>query len=136
MKRALLLCLAVLALLGSTLPSLADAPLPPPSVVEVSSPDGSFRAVADPKKEQVVVFRHSDTAPIWSLPGWHRWFFLANDGDHLILGPDGLNLLPLQVDGSQPLIVFMRRTEKVRVVTVGEIFPGLRGLQQTAAHFA
>jgi hypothetical protein len=34
---------------------------------------------------------------------------------------------------SQPLLVFMRRTEKVRVVTVGELFPGLRGLQQTAS---
>ena len=53
-----------------------------------------------------------------------------------MIGPNGLNLLPLQVDENEPLLVFMRRTERVRVVTVGQLFPGLRGLQHTVSHFA
>jgi len=126
----------MLALVGVASSVRADSPLPPASLTEVSSPDGSFRAVADPTTDRVSVFKRGTTEPVWSLPGWHRWVFVANDGDHLVIGPDSLNLLPVGVREDAPLLVFMHRTRRVHAVTVGQLFPGLRGLRPTASHLA
>jgi hypothetical protein len=68
------------------------------------------------------------------LPAWHRQFFLSNDGDHLIVGPEGLSLLPLDLKVSDPLLIFMKRKAIVRIVPVGELFPGLSSLRRTASH--
>jgi hypothetical protein len=72
--------------------------------------------------------------PVWSLPAWHRQFCLSNDGDHLVIGPEGLSLLPLETKLSDPLLVFMNRKAVVRVVAVGELFPDLSSLRRTASH--
>ena len=72
--------------------------------------------------------------PVWSLPTWHRQFCLSSDGDHLVIGPEGLSLLPLDTKLSDPLLVFMKRKSTVRIVTVGELFPNLSSLRRTASH--
>jgi hypothetical protein len=128
--------LAALSLIGGMAPARADSPMPPPAVSQTSSPDGSFRAVADPRSDLLSVFRRGASTPLWTLRGWRRSFFLANDGEHLVIGPDGLNLLSVDVDEDSALLVFMHRTEQLRVVTVGQLFPGLRGLQRTVSHLA
>jgi hypothetical protein len=72
--------------------------------------------------------------PVWSLPTWHRQFYLSNDGDHLVIGPEGLSLLPLGTKLSDALLVFMNRKAVVRIVAVGELFPDLSSLRRTASH--
>ncbi len=129
-------CLLI-ALVMAAFPSphlRADKPLPPPGKVTVCSPDQSFCATADPTVPSLSVFSRGNPMPVWSLPAWHRQFFLSNDGDHLVIGPEGLSLLPLDAKLSDPLLVFMKQKAIVRVVVVGDLFPGLSSLRRTASH--
>ena len=114
---------------------LADAPLRPPAKYKVCSPNEVFCAVADPATQSVSVFARGATVPIWSLNSWHRQIFLANDGDHLIIGPSGLELIPLDTKLADPLLTFMNRKATVRVVSVGDLFASLSSLRRTASHY-
>ena len=114
---------------------LADAPLRPPAKYKVCSPNEAFCAVGDPATQSVSVFARGATVPSWSLKSWHRQIFLANDGDHLIIGPSGLELIPLGTKLADPLLVFMNRTAIVRVVSVGDLFASLSSLRRTASHY-
>lgn len=116
--------------------ALADAPLRPPEKYTVCSLSQAFCAVADPAVDSVTVFARGATNPIWSLKPWHRQVLLANDGDHLVIGPPGLNMIPLDARVTDPLLVFMNRRAVVRTVPVGELFPGLASLRRTASHYA
>jgi hypothetical protein len=114
---------------------LADAPLRPPAKYKVCSPNGAVCAVADPATQSVSVFARGATVPTWSLNSWHRQIFLANDGDHLIIGPSGLELIPLDTKLADPLLTFMNRKAIVRVVSVGDLFTNLSSLRRTASHY-
>jgi hypothetical protein len=114
----------------------ADAPLRPPAKYTVCSPNHAFCAVADPTVQMVSVFARGATSPAWSLAPWHRQVFLANDGDHLVIGPPGLDMIPLDTKLVDPLLVFMNREAIVRVVPVGELFPSLSLLRRMASHYA
>ncbi len=114
---------------------LADSPLPPPAKYTVCSPNQAFCAVADPSVQTVSIVARGATTPIWSLKPWHRQVFLANDGDHLVIGPDGLNLIPLNTKLTDPLLVFMNRKAVVTVVSVGDLFASLSLLRRTASHY-
>ena len=114
---------------------LADAPLRPPAKYRVCSPNQAFCAVADPTTQSVSIVARGETVPNWSIKPWHRQVFLANDGDHLIIGPDGLELIPLEAKLADPLLVFMNRTAVIRVVSVGDLFTSLSSLRRTASHY-
>ena len=126
-------CFVFTVLLACT--ARADAPLPPPAVVTACSPDQRFCATADPQRNVVALFSRGSRTALWSLPGWHRYFFVANGGEHIIVGPDGLNLLPLNTKLSDPLLTFFRREATVRVVSVGALFPALSSLKRTVSHY-
>ena len=125
-----------LALFAAAEFALADAPLRPPEKYTVCSSNQAFCAVADPAVDSVSVFARGAANPIWSLKPWHRQVFLANDGDHLVIGPPGLNMIPLDAKAADPLLVFMNRKAVVRIVPVGELFPNLASLRRTASHYA
>jgi hypothetical protein len=124
------------ALFGICRPLEADSPLRPPAKFTVCSPNHAFCAVADPAAGSVSVLARGASFPVWSLKGWHRQIFLADDGDHLVIGPEGLDLLPLETRPGDPLLVFMKRTAVVRVVPVGELFARVSSLPRTASHYA
>ncbi|MEP6767033.1 MAG: hypothetical protein ABJC61_00065 [Acidobacteriota bacterium] len=126
----------VAALLGLAGLLDADQPMRPPSKITVCSPSRAFCATADPVGPVLSVFAGASSSPVWSMAEWHRQFFLADDGDHLVIGPEGLNLLPADTRLSDPLLVFRKRQTLVRVVTVGELFPSLSSLPRTASHLA
>ena len=113
----------------------ADRPLPPPAKYEVCSPDQAFCAVADPSSHATSIYARGSTIPIWGLGAWHRQVFLANGGDHLVIGPDGISLISLATKISDPLLTFMKRNSVIRVVKVGDLFPALSTLQRTASHY-
>jgi hypothetical protein len=126
----------LLALFATARLGFADAPLRPPAKYTVCSPNHAFCAVADPAVRSVSVFARGSASPAWSLAAWHRQVFLADDGDHLVIGPPGLNLIPLDTKLGDTLLVFMNRKAIVRVVPVGELFPSLSSLRRTASHYA
>ena len=115
--------------------ALADAPLRPPAKYTVCSSNQAFCAVADPAVQSVSIFPRGASTATWSITPWHRQVFLANDGDHLVIGPPGLNLIPLEAKLRDPLLIFMNRKATVRVVTVGDLFPTLSSLRRTASHY-
>ena len=83
----------------------ADTPLPPPGLVSALSPNGSIRAVSDPKAGTRVedVKQHK---VLWSLPGWYRSILVADDGKHLVTQYNGLNLLPIDLSDDLILLTF------------------------------
>ena len=126
---------SLIVLVVVTQVAVADSPLPPPAKYKVCSPNQDFCAVADPAAGSVSIFARDATTPTWSFKPWHRQVFLANDGDHLVIGPSGLNLIPLDTRLTDPLLVFMDRKAVVRVVSVGDLFSNLSSLRRTASHY-
>ena len=87
--RALVIAAVTLAAVSAG----GDTPLPPPSKVTAMSPNGAIRAVSDPRAGTRIEDVKRQTV-LWRLPGWHRSIFVADDGRHLVIGYDGLNLIP------------------------------------------
>ncbi|MCP5520186.1 MAG: hypothetical protein H7A46_01400 [Verrucomicrobiales bacterium] len=112
----------------------ADEPLAPPSRYEVKSSSHKFVATIDPKSGVRVSAAGSSQA-LWTSTNWFRVAFLADDGEHLVTGYDGMNLIPQDYTKDLVLISFWRRDKKIRDVTVGELFPDARILQKTVSHY-
>jgi hypothetical protein len=111
-----------------------DTPLPPPSKVTATSPNGHICAVSDPKAGTNVedVTQHK---LLWRLPDWHRAMFVANDGKHLVTEYHGLNLIPIDFTDDLVLLTFWREGTKIREVTVKDLFPDHSILLRTASHY-
>ena len=125
------------ALLASVSAAFADAPLPPPSRLIQWTPNRRYVAVADPQGDAVTVYRAqgAERLELWSIPGWQRSFFLADDGVHLVVCPSGLNLLPVEYRRSWNLLRFYERTRVVREWSLDQLIPDLTKSRRTASHY-
>jgi len=121
---------AVLAGVGL---SKADEPLPPPARIETKSPRGYVTVVSTPGAATRILDSASRRL-LWNIPGWHRLVVASDDGLHAVIGPEGLNLLPLDYRDSDPLLRFWRSGKLVRTVTVGEFVPR-ELLRRTVTHY-
>jgi hypothetical protein len=133
-----LLCLAMTSI-GLLLQSrsFGDTPLPPPTVREVWSANRRFVAKMEPKTETTVVYRvetDGKRTRQWTMHGWFRVASLADDGEHLVAGHGGINLLPLSVTRNEPMIRFFKRGELIATVTLGDLIKDQRNLKRTASH--
>lgn len=115
---------------------LADAPLRAPSPVSVCSNSKIFCLLTDPKTGTHAYRVHSDGSrqPLWSMPGWYRVIFLADDGRHAVTGYDGA-LLPLDYSPDEPLLTFWRDGSRIRSIPVSSLVKDLRKLQRTSSHY-
>jgi hypothetical protein len=130
-KSAILSLFAILMLVPVV---YSDVPLHVPIKYEVLSPNKKFRAEIDPL-EGTKITRVESGKVLWKLPDWYRWAFLSDDGEHFVTGYDGLNLIPLDCTKKLVLITFWRKGNKVKEVTVGDLFPDTRILQRTVSHY-
>ena len=122
------ICVCVLTVCG-------DSPLPPPKLHRVASPSRNYIATVDPKRG-VIVRAAGVWKAVWkSSKIWSRSAFLADDGEHFVTGYDGLNLIPVNYTTNLVLITFWRRGDKIRDVTVGELFPNTNALFRTVSHY-
>lgn len=121
-------------LLLIVLPVYGDEPLPAPAKYEVFSPNKKYRAELDPREGTKIINVESGKV-LRQLPDWYRWAFLADDGEHFVTGYDGLNLIPLDYPKNLVLITFWSKGNKIREITVGDLFPDTRILQRTASHY-
>lgn len=128
----------MLALLVGLLsaPVFADEPLPAPEKLTVCSPAGTTCAVSDPATDTTVVSTPASRRPPWTLPGWHRWLFVSDDAVSVVVGHDGMNLLPLDVTLAEPVLRFHQRGRLVRTVTLGDVYASTSQLTRTVSHFA
>lgn len=131
-----LLALGLLGMLGAP-PAGADTPLPPPARHTATSPSGAVQAVSDPATDLTTVVGKGPGgafAPLWSFAGWYRALYVADDGQHVVLGFDGLNLLPVNAKPDLVVLRFVRRGEVIQALTLGDVLPDLSRLRRTASH--
>jgi hypothetical protein len=115
--------------------SLADEPPRAPAFKTICSTNGKYCAVMDPTGRTTSVRRmDGDGGQIWSMEGWFRVAALANDGDVLATGYDGVNLLPLDYSPDLKILTFFRRGVFVNSVTLKEVIGNPSVLKRTASH--
>jgi hypothetical protein len=130
--RALGITAAICIFIGSV---LADSPMPPPALHRVLSLNGQFAAISDPGTGTKVV-ELATGRELWNIPGWYRWLYISDDGEHLAIGYGGLNLLSLEADDSVEMIGFWNHGRKVKSVPLRAIVPDRSILQRTVSHYA
>ncbi len=120
-----ILMLLGLALLAPVASVLADEPLPSPTVWTACSPNGEFCARLDPARNVTAVYSAAEPeAVLWSMPGWFRVAALGDDGEHLVTGYDGLNLVPQGYDPDMVMLTFHRRGAVIATVRLGDLIGG------------
>ena len=74
----------------------ADLPAKPPEDYEVRSPHGRYlaRITVTPPQTMVYALQQDVEVPQWSMKGFHRTVYLADDGQHLVIGYTNLVLRP------------------------------------------
>jgi hypothetical protein len=122
-------------LLTSTM-AFADAPMPPPALVITCSLSRSVCAESDPASRITRVVRQSDGALLWSIPGWHRWLLVSDDGRSMAICNDLMNLVPRNADMSREVMHFYSQGIPVHTLRLADLLEDLSQLQRTASHLA
>lgn len=117
-------------------PVFADEPLRPPHLHIQCSPSGAFCASSDPAKDTTSLVSVATGQVLWSIPGWHRWLFVSDDGESVVIGHDGMNLVPLDVSLAEPVLFFYNRGHLMHTVRLGDLYQSKAQLQRTVSHFA
>lgn len=131
MKSSIALIAALLAN-----PAFADTPLPPPKKLTTCSAAGRLCATSDPATNVTLVSPQASGLAPWSIAGWHRWLFLSDDAESVIVGYAGMNLVPVDVTLDEPVLFFYNRGRLVRTIRLGELYRRKSQLQRTFSHFA
>jgi hypothetical protein len=133
MRKYLAGCL-LLCIVGTNV--RADEPLAPPEVLTVCSLTKQFCAVSDPTESITRFSSQRSHKTLWSIPGWHPWLFVSDDGESVVVGYDGMNLVPVDVALTEPVLFFYLRGTLVRTVTLGELYQRKSQLRRTVSHYA
>ncbi len=72
---------------------------------------------------------------LWSMAGWFRLAALSDDGETLVAGYDGMNLLPLDYSPDLVILTFYRRGKPVATVTLDEVIDDFAALERTVSHY-
>lgn len=131
MNRSLALIAAFFAV-----PAFADSPLPPPETLTVCSASRNTCAISDPATSTTRVSSPKSRVAPWTIPGWHRWLFVSDDETSVVVGYDGMNLVPVDVTLEEPVFFFYSSGKLVRVVTLGDLYKRKSQLVRTVSHLA
>ena len=133
MKRAAaIVCWGIFVLTAA-----ADQPVPPPKDHTVKSSNGRFAAVITVRPPQTTAYAISGfrRQKLWSMPGYQRLAYLADDGQHLVVGYVGANLIPTNYTRDLVMLSFFHQGKLIREVPLREIIPDLSKLERTVSHF-
>lgn len=126
----------VLLLSFSSAAAFADTPMPPPERQTTCSASKVICAVSDPATNATVVSSRVPTPRSWTIPGWHRWVFPSDDGVSVVLAYGGMNLVPRDVELTEPVLFFYNEQQLVRTVTLGDLYRRKGQMQRTVSHYA
>ncbi len=114
---------------------MADVPLSPPSTKTVCSANGMVCANTHPQNGVSVFTKEQESEKLfWIMPGWYRVMFVADDGDHVVTGYDGQNLLSRR-DPAEIMLRFWKRGTLIRAVPLKELLSDLESLERTVSHW-
>lgn len=134
-KTCLLLLVGLASIGGPTI--RADAPPAVQPRVKVYSPNRHFFALSSLPEHRTAIFKASSPrTPLWQMEEYFPVFFLADDGNHLVEGYRGGNLLDAHVRLDEIFLTFFVQSKQVGSVSVGDLFPHLDQLPHTASHIA
>lgn len=111
---------------------LADEPPRPPEDKTVCSPNGAACAEMDAEARHTTVSKNG--AVVWSMPGWFRDAYLADDGEHFVVGNDGRTLIPDRRP-DRKVVAFWRRDRLLREVALSDVIEDFSALTPTVSHF-
>lgn len=131
MKRSIVLIAALL-----TSPALADTPLPTPEKFTTCPAARKPCATSDPASNTTLVFPQVSGQDSWQIPGWHRWLFLSDIGEPVVVGYSGMNLVPVEVTLDEPVLFFYNRNRLVRTVKLDQLYRHKSQLLRTVSHLA
>jgi len=117
----------------------ADTPLRPPEKHVARSPSQAIEAESDPAPSLTTISRVAPDGTrtrLWAMNGWYRAIYPADDGEHVAIGFDGLNLLPGNAADELVVLRFVRRGEVIAVLTLHDVVPDRSILRGTASHLA
>ncbi|MBE9555645.1 MAG: hypothetical protein IMF08_02215 [Proteobacteria bacterium] len=124
----------LLALLP-TIPANADEPMMPPSVWETCSPSGEYCARLDPVENSILAYKPGvETIVLWRAEGWSSVAALADDGEHLVLGYEGMNLIPVDHEPDMEMLIFYRRGMVFQRIALSVLIDSA-ALQRTVSHW-
>ncbi len=114
---------------------LADAPLPPPSLLTKCNISKSHCATSDPTSHSITIHTVNGKR-LWSIERYARFFELSNDGVSLIVYTDFGNLVPLNATLDSELFTIYRNGAAIHTVRIGELFDDVAALPRTSSHYA
>lgn len=125
------------ATLIPALPVLADEPMLPPEQWETCSPSGEYCARLDPTDSSILAYKPGvETIVLWHAWGWSRVAALADDGEHLVLGYEGMSLIPLDYRSDMAMLTFYRRGQVFRTVPLEELISDIViKMNRTVSHY-
>jgi len=117
--------------------ALADSPLSPPEERRVCNATASYCAYLDPTKDAMIYQVEGDfeLKEMYQISGWHRSFHISPNGQYVVVGYPGLNLLPKSVAPDQIMLSVYLNGELQHVVKLNQLFHDLGSLQPTASHY-
>lgn len=117
-------------------PTVADEPPRVPEAYTVCSQSGEFCAHLDPRTALTRIFRAGqESHDLWTMKGWFRQAELADDGETLVVGYDGLNLLALDYHEDDLILRIYRRGKLIRAVPLNEVIADFLSLERTESHY-
>jgi hypothetical protein len=117
----------------------ADSPPRAPFDYKAQSMNGRCYAFLEARQKRTTVFmltKAGPPKPLWEMPGWFREASLSNDCEHLVIGFEGSNLLPLDFKPDLVLLSFYERGRLLRVVKLNELIPDVHRLRRTVSHYS
>lgn len=129
-KQILVFLLACLACAAS-----ADSPLPPPTRIVACSHSGEFCAVSDPVTRKTSVTRRDMSTSLWTIAGWHRWLIVTEDGQRVVVGYGGLNLVEKDAELDTKVLFFYGPSGLMKSVSLADLYRSKAEMNETVSHY-
>lgn len=116
----------------------ADAPYLDGDITQVDSANKEYVGIPSRDNQSTTVFRKVKVGKpqrLWTVGRWDTTSWLSNDGDYLVLGYHGVNLLQLDHKPDEVMLTFFHRDALVGVVRLNDIILDRSHLQRTVSHY-
>ncbi len=104
--------------------ALADTPMPKPKTYKAYSSNGLYYVLVDVERNKTSVCYNLTTRidnELWQINGYYTSVYISDDGQFLIIGYGGMNLLPLNYRPDEIAFSVYRNGEQYANVQFNEV---------------